>query len=270
VSFYEVDYLTVEIDFDHPISIPPSTLDHPAVRLSPDLKRDAPHLDKVSARYDDLLVSAWHHWLRTARWATDQHSIGLHAWEVDGSPVLEMPRIHEKTTGYGIWSSPSVARARRQATIDSHRWAHIQSVLASELTAPVWFEYLVEAHQRLANKDYSGCVLSSTIACETIARAVFSDLAGKPKNAAVAELVDRTAAQAIIGRWKDLTGVKADGAVHRLFETRNSIVHSGRTDSIDKEIARKSLEAARKFVLRGDEWWFIHQGMPNPRMACPT
>jgi hypothetical protein len=143
-------------------------------------------------------------------------------------------------------------------------------VLKEELNTPIWFEYLVEASHRLANKDYFGSILSSTISCETMARAVFSHLAGTPTNAAVAKLVDRTAAQAIIREWKDLTGIKADGSVHQLFKTRNDLVHSGRTVSVTSEIADKSLTAARRFVEGGDEWLFAAEERTNPRMTCPT
>jgi hypothetical protein len=119
----------------------------------------------------------------------------------------------------------------------------------------------------LAKHDYSGSVLSSVIACETLARAVYNNLAGTPANAAAAELVNRAPAQAILGRWKDLTGLKVEGGVHKIFDIRNNLVHSGRTDSIDKEIAISAFDTARQFVENGDEWWFSKHGLSNPRTS---
>lgn len=266
-SFYELDHMTVEVDFNEPVQIPSDLLDHESVQISPGLESQAPHLDKLAATYDRLLISAWHHWMRVARWATNQYTIGLPDWTTDESADLKMPRVHEKSTGYGVWASPGIIRSERSASIDTKRWNHIGDVLACQRTPPIWFEYLVEARQRLFNQDFSGCVLSSVIACETIARAIYRHHVGTPANAAAEELVDRTAAQAIIGRWKGLIGVKAEGKVHDIFGIRNGLVHSGRTDSVDAKVASDTLQTARKFVEGGDVWWFAEQGLSNPRIV---
>jgi hypothetical protein len=266
-SFYELDYVVVEVDFKNPVQIPKPLLDNESVQKSPELAFQAPHLDKLAVRYDSLLVSAWNHWMRVARWATNQYTIGLPDWTTDESADVKMLRVHEKNTGYGVWASPNIVRSERSATIDTKRWDHIGRVLATELTPPIWFEYLVEARQRLFNQDFSGCVLSSVIACETIARATYRHHTGTPANAAAEELVDRTAAQAIIGRWKDLTGIKAEGKVHHIFDIRNRLVHSGRTDSVDAKAASNTFQTARNFVENGDEWWFAELGLSNPRMV---
>jgi hypothetical protein len=266
-SFYELEYVTVEVDFKKPVHIPLTLLDNEAVQKSPELASQAPHLDKLAAQYDGLLVSAWHQWMRVARWATNQYSIGLPDWTIDGSGDLKMPWIHEKKTGYGVWASTTVIQMGRSASINAKGWEHIGGVLTLQITPPIWFEYLAEAGHRIANQDFSGCVLSSVIACETLARAAYMHLIGSPANEAAAELANRTAAQAIIGRWKDLTGLKAEGKVHRIFEIRNGLVHSGRSDYVDADIARDTLQTARTFVESGDEWWFAERGLSNPRTA---
>lgn len=264
-SFYTLEYVTVEVDFQQPVPIPSVLLEHPAVRKSPELRAEAPHLDSLAVQYEGLLVSAWHHWLRVARWASNQPNIGLSDWTLDGADDLKMPRIFERTTGHAVWAAANVIHLQHPASFNTKTWEHVGSVLARQLTPPIWFEYLVEARARLAGQDFSGCVLSSVIACETLARATYMHLVGTPSNAAAAELVNRTAAQAIIGRWKELTGLKAEGKVHSIFDIRNGLVHSGRTDSVDQQIARDALQTARKFVEAGDEWWFDEQGLPNPR-----
>lgn len=267
VSYYQLEYVNVEIDVPKRVKIPKELLRHPAVRKSPEADKAAPHLEKLTNDCDDLLAGALRHWMKVARWATDQHAIGVTDWEVDGAPDLKMARLYEKQSGFGIWASTVVTQFKRAAEIDEKKWDHIGRVLVAGHTPPIWFEYLVEASHRLADQDYSGSVLSSAIACETMARAAFSHLAGNPPNAAAGDLIDRIAAQAIIGRWEKLTGIKAAGAVHKLFETRNGLVHSGRTGSVDKSKATTSFEAARKFVENGDEWWFAEKGLNNPRTS---
>lgn len=269
-SYYEVEYLIVEIELPEAIRIPQSLLEHSAVRMSPTLRSEERQLNKLSEQYDSLLAAAWLHWMRVARWATNEHSIGLPGVEIEGSPDLAMSRLYDTATGHGVWTSPASITLMRSVQINAKKWAHIGRVLSGPQTPPIWIEYLVEGRHRLANRDYSGCVLSSAIACETMARAAFSHLVGSPANAGAAELVDRTAAQAIVGRWEALTGLKAEGSVHKLFDTRNRLVHSGRTDIVDEKIASTAYKAACGFVEGGDEWWFVQQRLANPRTTCPV
>lgn len=264
-SFYRLDRIYVEVDVQELVRIPKSVLDIDAVQKSPDLINSHPHLETISVQYEELAEHAWAHWMRVARWAINEPLIGLPDWTSNGSPQLQMPRLREKKTGFSIWSAISIITANRSSNIDSNRWHHIASALLDQRTPPVWFDYLVEAEQRFYNRDFSGCVLSCAIACETVARACYFHLIGTPAHPTAAELVDRTAAQAIIGRWKKLTGIEADGSVHKIFDTRNRLVHSGSADVIDRSIAKETLNAAWKFVDSGDKWWFIEKGEDNPR-----
>ncbi len=264
-SFYQLDRIYVEVDVEELVRIPKSALEIDAVRKSPDLILRYPHLETISDYYDEVAASAWLHWMRVARWAINSPLIGVPDWSTNGHAQLQMPRLREKSTGVSVWASTGVINLQRPIEIDKKRWRHIEEVLAGGATPPVWFDYLVEAQQRLYNKDFSGCVLSSAIACETLARACYFYLLGTPKHTTAAEMVDRTAAQAIIGRWKKLTGIEPGGNVHKIFDTRNRLVHSGSADVIDDSIARETLKAASTFVDGGDIWWFNQKQLTNPR-----
>ena len=264
-SFYGIDQVYVEVDIPELVRIPKSLLEVDAAQLSPEVMNSHPHLEALSVQYDELAASAWMHWMRVARWAINEPLIGVPNWSSNERPQLKMPRLREKTTGFSIWASTGIITMRRSADIDLPRWAHIGKALADQLAPPVWFDYLVEAEQRLCNHDFSGCVLSSAIACETVARACYFHLLGAPRHPTAADMVDRTAVQAIIGRWKELTGIKAGGKVHKIFEARNRLVHSGSADVIDEAIARETLSAASNFVDGGDKWWFNQKGENNPR-----
>lgn len=264
-SFYEVDRIYVEIDVQERVRIHRSLLEVDAVQKSPELIANYPHLEALSVRYEELASSVWLYWLRLARWAINELLIGVPSWSFNGSSQLQMPRLTEKTTGFSIWTSMGIFRLSKSCKVDQKRWAHIETVLETGVTPPVWFDYMVEAEQRFHNLDFSGCVLSSAIACETLARACYFHLLGTPIHPTAAELVDRTAAQAIISRWKKLTGIDVDGKVHKIFDTRNRLVHSGRADVIDEAMARDTLTAAWRFVDSGDRWWFDQKGETNPR-----
>jgi len=264
-SFYSTDRIAVEVGVQEMVRIPESLLEVDAVQKSPEVYSSHPHLEKIAKEYDGIAASGWAHWIKIARWATNQPLIGIPDLTIDGSRTLQMPRLRERQSGFAVWSSVSTVTLQESSHIDLKRWEHIGAVLGSSATPPVWFDYLVEAEQRLYNRDFSGCVLSAAIACETLARACYFHLLGTPIHATAAEFVDRTAAQAIIGRWKKLTGLDQDKKVHKVFDIRNRLVHSGSADVIDKVAAREALSATRRFLDSGDRWWFDQKGRANPR-----
>lgn len=266
VSYYSVEYLILEIEIPDIHKIPQSTLDANVVQIPNEKSTTTSKLDNISQYYQNLQYSTWRHWRKIARWSTNQYRIGLEDSQSNSYHELSFPRICEKNTDFEIWSFPAILKIIRSAKIDINSWSHIESVLRSELNPPLWFDYLVEAHMRLDRHDYTGCLISSVIACETLARTIFRKLAGTPTNAVAGELVDRLAAQAIIGKWKDLTGIKADGRVHQLFDQRNKLVHNGHQDSVDESTAASALKTAISFVDQGDIWWFNELNMPNPRI----
>lgn len=266
-SFYSVEYLDIEIAIDGTQEIPNSTLAHRAVQIPESKTGETAKLDEIAEKYQSMLVSVWRHWIRMTRWATNQYQVGLNDIEIGDGGEISYPRICERETRYAVWASPVVFRVLRSAEIDLPRWDHIQTVLNTGHLPPIWFEYLVEAHSRFERSDFSGCLLSCAIACETITRAAFRRLAGTPLNETAGELIDRTAAQAILGNWKKLTGIKADGAVHALFDQRNKLVHSGHIDGIDRQNAALAMKTAISFVEEADKWWFDEIGEPNLRTA---
>jgi hypothetical protein len=148
-SFYELSYIIVEIDFNNIVNIPHELLNDENVKKSHLLINQAPHMERLSQQYDGLLISAWRHWLRIARWATNQYDIGCSEFGPERISDLEMPRIHEKVTGYGVWASTSILELNREAEIDCKQWEHIGKVLRNNDTPPIWFEYLGRVDKRL-------------------------------------------------------------------------------------------------------------------------
>lgn len=265
-SFYALEYLIVEMDVSHSTRIPSVLIEHPANQKLPEPTAKNSRLEKISAQYDDLLASAWQHWLRVARWATNQVRIGLPSWESDESSVIKRPVLHEKTTGHAVCATTGTIRLRRPFSFDSDNWERVGRVLSRGSTPPIWFDYLVDAQSRLASKDFTGCFLSSAIACETLARAVYIQLIGTPKNSAAADLANKVAVQAIIHDWEKLTGIKKEGKLHNLFSTRNDLVHSGNYSIITSNIASGAIKTAQKFIEEGDKWWFDQKGDVNYRV----
>ena len=269
-SFYRLEFMLVEIEVDKRITIPQMLLKHHAVReMHAASAPESKELNSIAEEYQEIAVKAWRHWRQTARWATNNFSLGASEISVGGKEEgLELHRLYHRPTGCDVWALPTMITVSLPCKIDRSVWDHIQSTLSSGLTSPVWLQYLAEATIRCRELDYSGAILSCAIACETIARAVFEQTVGRPTNKAISALLDRTAAQAIIGKWDKLTGLERDGKIHKIFDLRNDLVHSGVHSLITKEDANSSLKTARRFVEDADEWLFAQRGEINPRLIC--
>lgn len=264
--FFRVSYLKIKIQIAGHQEVPVSTLKHRSTQIPSEISSVTNALDCLASNYDRMLFDVFRHWVSIARWSTNQQRLGLRDFEPYNRNELSSPRISLRKNNFDIWQTARIGSVLRSSMITSSDWDHIRSILKSNSSPPIWFELLCEANDRFARYDFSGSALSSVFACEAVARTIFQRLAGTPSNEAASELIEKISVRSIIQRWKSLTGLKADGDVHKIFDLRNDLAHSRISGNVDRETAQSAIKTATTFVEKADEWWFEHLKIPNPRM----
>lgn len=231
-------------------------------------KRQGKKLDQTADRYAELLAGAFELWKATLRWIVGHLSVGMpslaYGRDAYGGHVAY---IHRKGDGQPVWAQSGLFVVRQIPSINLAQWNLLQEVLSSNHAPPVWFDFISEAHQRHSAYDERGAVLSATIACETLIRSMFWLDVPNVQNDKVRDLIDRTAAQAILGRWEDIAGECPDGEwdtgkIHKLFEVRNRLMHAGETQLVSRTI-KPILDAATDFVKRADSVLCEKKGIPD-------
>lgn len=226
------------------------------------------NLKRVADDYARLLSGAWDHWQTTTRWIAGHRSVGRARARVGKDPHgASAASIYRRTDQRKIWVETSAITLLGETPFDPVRWQLLQDAFSSGHRYPIWFSFISEAQHRLESFDKPGAIASAAIACETLVRSMFWLNVPQVHNAKARELIDRSPAQAIIGGWAEIAGPRPSGkwetkAIHRLFDMRNRLMHSGEAPASTAEV-RKILSAATAFVDEADTVYCVRAGIEN-------
>ena len=270
-AHYRVSSVDVELEVSESLSAPETLFGQAINAYELVGKRAADSNSKTVETYNLHLLRVLERWEEVVRWVTNSSALGSPDWVTRvHSPRLHFMRILRAHDRADFWGAGGHIAARRATRIDDAAWMQIGTVLTSGQRPPIWFRYLDDLHHRFVKSDYVGTLLSCAIACETVAREVFWNVAGQTANGSARELVDRVAIQNILQRWTGITGLDKEKThihqIHKIFDKRNTLVHVGGTEALDEGGTEGLAKAAREFVLSADEWLFVALGRDNPRL----
>lgn len=264
-TMYAVGELFVEADVVTRLSAPFGLFEvrNNAYELVGD--SEAKRNSALVADYDLKMVDALEHWKSVCRWVTGSSALGARS-HLNVTPHLDFSRILRSRDRKTFWASGGHVASLRRTEIDSAGWDQCEAVLQAAMKPPIWIGFLDDVHHRWVGRDFVGVLLSSAIACETVARQVFWVVTGGVATESARDLIDRVAIQGILTAWPKLTGLPKTGAVHEIFNKRNKLVHLGGNTSVSAHTAETVAKDAREFVLNADEWLSASASAPNPRL----
>lgn len=276
VTTYQISHIDVSIRLVEEIKAPATLLDQPPKHPEIAGQRLSNRLDALAIEYEARLAAAVKHWEEVYRWISGSSALGAPTWRAsrDAEAHLSRMALVVSASRQRFWTPTHTSMAMRGGRANAAIWDAINSALMNGFEAPIWFRYTDEAHHRLLKQDFNGALLSSAIACETIARECFWLASGATNNEAARDLIDRVSISGILDKWANLTGLpKSDlplGELRKLFTRRNRLMHAGgKGAALDRAEVEGLLVSARTFVLASDEWYFALRGIANPRVLKP-
>ena len=228
----------------------------------------AQNLNRVADDYARLLAGAWEHWQAVVRWVAGHNSVGGAGSIVGADPYGgNTATIYRQSDSRKIWAQLVSIKLRAGSPLDPSRWQLLQDALSSGQSNPIWFDFISEAHKRFSSFDHRGAIASAAIAWETIVRSMFWLNVAQVENEAMRDMIDRTPAQAIIGKWSEIAGPRTSGkwetsSIHRLFDMRNRLMHSGQSREQPVEIGQL-LNAATAFIGEADAVYSVRTHVPD-------
>ena len=273
VTTYQISHIEVSIKIEEEIKVPPKLLAQPPKHPEIAGQRLSKRLDAMAIGYEARLASAVKHWEEVYRWISGSSALGAPTWRTsrEAEAHLSGMALVVSTNKQRFWTPTHTTMSLRGGRADAAIWDAIGSALMNGYEAPIWFRYTDEAHHRLLTQDFNGALLSSAIACETIARECFWLASGATSNEAVRDLMDRVSISGMLDKWPSLVGLpKSDlpmSELRKLFTRRNRLMHAGgKGAALDRAEAETLSASARTFVLASDEWYFARRGIANPRV----
>lgn len=215
---------------------------------------------KACEAAETILNDGFDLWKRTIRWTGMAPNIGIDEVETRHSITygrgFKMFRVGDDRL-FRNHGGKVTSHGRGRVSIEA--WQSAEQAFAGNELPPVWFDFLHEAIRMNTVGNYRAAVVNSAIAAETAIRAAFR--AGLPniRSAPANQILDKAAAQGLLGNWDEIASVNDAEAkkhgkseVHKLFEIRNHLMHSGLRDYVKLKDISKLLPKITCFVTEAD------------------
>lgn len=250
----KVDSVDILISQQHEISVPEQALTQPpnVFNLFSDKEKD--DLEKLLKDYGEVTEKAFDLWLRTMRWKCGYGSIGR-------------PEIH-KSDGWGIrlldmdtkkccWHSPLKIEVTIGEPIRLKQWNEVGNALKAGIQPPIYYDLMFDADEHIKNGDLKRSVIDLSVACETFIRSIIIQELPNDFNKAFKKYIDeaniRQGMEHFIPKIlnednrRTFKAIKSD--LHKLFDARNTILHSGHIEDLTVDKCNKFVQATRRLIL---------------------
>jgi hypothetical protein len=218
-------------------------------------------LDEVAKAYTTIAEKAFDTWIRILRWKCDNSSIGR-------------PEISDHESGSGTYLTTASAGQRiwvwqapipweiGQEVVTPEIWNDANSALQVGIKPPVFVELMFDTMEHMKLGDLQRATVDMAVACECYLRMLVSNSFPAGINRSIREYLGDANIRSVLTRFvpeildqKEKTQLeKIASKLHKLFDTRNDIVHTGRTTILKLVDCQQFLDATRKlFALRNLE-----------------
>jgi hypothetical protein len=216
-------------------------------------------LNQLAKRHETVAEKAFDLWVRTLRWKCNNYSIGRP--EISGCESGWSTYIIAKPLNKRIWSTASVIHVNIRKPVTSETWSKVEYALKDQCAPPVYIDLMMDASEHLQLDDFQRTTVDLAIACETYLRMLVSknlpvnlpsSLSSYIDDANIRQVLDKFVID-ILGESELKILKKIRKKLHRLFDTRNKIVHKGESNGLTKELCIEFLETTRNlFVITDD------------------
>jgi hypothetical protein len=235
-------------------SVPDEALTRPIKAVELFSEQQQNHLNKLASDYGDIARRAFDLWIRTLRWQVDDWQIGMPA--ASGAETGWSTYIKEKNTQKDVWAGENILYFRVGKTVTRAVWDETAAALDSGHAPPIFYDLLYDATIHADRKDLQRAVVDAAVAAETYMKTIvekgFPDgldeqLKKHINEAPARRVIDKFIDERLAPQQKESFRLLKPG-LRKLFEYRNAIVHSGRTEGLTAQKCQKLIKCVRDLL----------------------
>lgn len=251
VSVKSVD---VQVDLGETVTLPEEVLarqPNPVDLLS---KEQRTRLDRIMNSHIDFADEAFDRWIRILRWKSGNGSIARS--EIHGLESGWGTHLLNGTTKRRFWRSPLIMTIYLDNPITLPIWQDVEATVKQEQESPVYVDLMFDGIEQLKVGNLQQSVVHLAVACEAFMRTRVMQNLPKGLSATVVKYIDEAPIRQMQERFfKDTldNGQKKvlksiNSRLHKLFDARNTILHSGRKQDLTSDDCQKYIQSTKKLV----------------------
>lgn len=245
------------------------------VKVHKDMLRNPPNQagvlsDKQIKYYDSLVDSqsgiandAFGYWLRVMRWKSGGSFIGRPS--IQGISSGAGPYLINNRTKKRIWIGGRTFSLGEIVKIDKQIWVNIAKALKKNNEPPVYYDLLSDAIEHKKISDLQRALVDLAVAGEVFMRSQLMIRLPKNLQPSIKDYVDDASIRKVIKTFfpELLSGdgkrgfKKIKSKLHKIFDERNNILHSGKTQDLLDSDLKKYIEVVEKLIQfehKSDYW----------------
>ena len=254
VAVQSVDVL---VNLNRIINIPDEVLTrqpNPIDLLSDDQQK---YLNNLVDEHANAASRAFDLWIRVLRWKSGNGSIGR-------------PEIHGVESGWGtylldnatkrrLWAGPHRLTFRVHDAVTLAQWRTVGEALKLGQASPVYIDLMFDGIEQCVLGDLQRSVVDLAVACEAFMRSKVQHSLPNGLTDSVLKYIDEAHIRQVLDHfYKDtLSGEQRESlksinsTIQKLFDARNTILHSGYKEDLTSADCQKYIKAAKKLIANG-------------------
>jgi hypothetical protein len=212
------------------------------------------YLDKLLSENGDISRRAFKLWIRTLRRKADNWRIGLP--EVYGEETGWSTYLQVKDTQKAVWAGTHISDVPAEKAVTPTIWDETWAALCSGQPSPIFYDLLYDAMAHLDHGDLQRTVLDAAISAETYMRIIVRQ--GLPQglddplqtyiNDANIRQVANKFFPARLDTQEKRRYKTIASTLHRMFDDRNAIAHSGYKDGLTTRYCQKIIDSVHTLL----------------------
>jgi len=232
---------SVDVSYDLPN---PIALDHKMLSQPPNARHlvaetDAHALDSLCTAANETLISAAARWLSVLRWKSKDATIGREGLQLKQTGFGAKLRV--KPSLAQVWAGGIAVTLMFKEPLAAEEWDATGAALMAGLEAPVYWTTYLDGIVSLRRADLGNATILFAVACEVFLRRKLATSLPAPLSQPLRDYIDDMNIRPLITKaFPDLLSATGQVAysnltsgIHRLFDARNDIMHSGSSPHVD-------------------------------------
>ena len=256
---YFIHSVDASVSLPQPVRLPVDAVSGKSITRDCFSNEEQSYLDNVAKQCRRTAEDAYDLWVRTLRWKCDNSGIGR--FEIQGPESGWDTYLIDKPTGNRIWSASIRLVITFHSAVTMEEWKATDMALRKGLRPPVYWDLKFDAAQHLYHGNPQRAVIDMAVACETYLRATVMQALPDCLGSTVRTCIDQANIRQYINKFfpevlseletrRYSKSLKSN--LHKLFNLRNTILHSGPTGELKVEECRLLLDATNQLLTIRD------------------
>jgi len=248
ISRVEINSIDIEVKTKGRVTIPVEMLNSNCNAFDIADKHLTKELESRIIKYQHIANEAVNVWMRCLRWKLNDWRVGRYVSSVgryvDVSSVYLIDRENDKN----IWAGPFHYSFLGCTAISKECWKTTERSLTNNQLSPVHYDLLFDSESHLEDGEIKRALIEAAMAAEIFIRTIVENMIPDNLNNKIKDHVERAPIRTVFesflpeqldsSRREILTSDdgKFKDEILRLFKNRNTLMHSGLIDELNKDL----------------------------------